>query len=75
MKKYEIWIEGHRASGDYSHAQKITETYAENFQSACDKICKDPKIQNRFGTYDSSSLTLWGCKLYPTEEKARKHFG
>ncbi len=74
MRKYEIWSEGYRATGDKGNAWYHGEQEAESFQEACDIFFADPKNDSE-GYYNSKTLTLWACHLFDNEEDARKTFG
>ena len=72
---WDIWIEGHIATGERSFAQRVARGVpGVDFRDACVRHCSrlDPEY---WGEFDSERLTLWGCYLYPTEEQARKSYG
>jgi len=68
---YNIWQEGFMIQGmDMpAKAEFVTTVEAASFQDACDKFY--------FGNllYDSRTLSVWGCRLFETEEEARESFG
>ncbi len=69
MEKFEVWQEGYQATGQRGEASFLGETEANSFSEACDIICReDPN-------YNKERLSVWGCKLFPTEKEARKSFG
>lgn len=90
LKEYEVWMEGYAATGESSDATLLGKTLARNFAQACDIImCKDHlKWINKVNqpdykeycppstwSYDPHKLSVWACKLYWSEELARKSFG
>lgn len=69
MNHYEVWCEGFAATGESAPARKMGEIDAATFQEACDYILSgDPY-------YNPTTLTHWGCRLFPDETSARKAFG
>jgi hypothetical protein len=72
LSKYNIWVEGFRATGESAEAQFVATVEAKSFQKACDIIAK----QKGWGDlYDKDRLTWWVCRLYDNEQEARKDFG
>ena len=69
MKEYEVWQEGYATTGNSAKASLIGKVEAKSFYDACVKLCSENEYFNK------KSLTIWGCKLYPTEKEARKCFG
>lgn len=67
--KYQVWVEGFQATGDYAHAHFLGEVEANTFKEACMKLLKDDVY------FNVEVLTVWGCKLYDNEKDARKNFG
>ena len=89
LKEYEVWSEGYSSTGCHSSAYLVGKTLARNFRQACDIVmCKEHleyiDKNNTIGTiqcssyagwsYDPSTLSDWNCKLYWSEELARKAF-
>lgn len=71
MKKWDIWAEGFRATGEGSGATCMARgVEAESFEEACRKYFKDDPY---FG--EKPVLNHWGCKLFDNETDARKAFG
>jgi len=68
---YEIYQEGCMIQGMDSPAKShfVAQVKADSFQKACDKHFANDR------NYSSKHLSVWGCKLYPTAEEARKLFG
>lgn len=90
LKEYEVWMEGYAATGERGTAQLLGKVKARNFGQACHIVmCKNHlewmKKENQpdykqYSTpsrwdYDPNKLTYWGCKLYWSEELAKKYFG
>jgi len=69
MKKYEVWAEGYKITGDSSGALLHGTAVAASFKEACDKVLKDSS------TYNPETLTDWGCRLFDNEADARVSFG
>jgi hypothetical protein len=67
--KYQVWLEGYQATGDYGEAQLLGEVEANTFKEACVKLLKDDEY------FNEKYLTVWGCRLYDNEKEARKNFG
>lgn len=72
MNKYEIWMEGYRASGDCGTARFEGVWEGETFQEACQKWAR---ATNSPQFYDPERNTYWCCRLYSNEIDARKRFG
>lgn len=69
-KKFEVWTEGHVASGGRGKAQYHGSIYAENFEEACINILEDNL------DYPIQGIpTVWGCRCFDNETDARKSFG
>ena len=87
MKKWDIWMEGYRATGEHGTAQLIGEGYGETFDEAVeDYMAKNPDSKvsrNSEKSYWSkeayenrkSNWNIWACNLFDNEEDARKAFG
>jgi len=71
-KKYSVWQEGFRTNGEEAHANCLGEYESTDFKSACVQAVKDNNLEDLF---DEDRLTVWGCRLFSTEKKARKAFG
>lgn len=78
MKKFDVWLEGYRATGEHGTAQLIGEgVEAETFPEACVKAMLD----NNWGAadlekyYDKERNTYWGCRFFDNEKDARASFG
>ena len=83
MQEYNIWEEGYAASGDYSLHQLLGKAKGRTFREAVNtwvstktkELGGIKKFIEHYGEFDTIRLTLWGCRLYPTEEEAAKSFG
>lgn len=90
LQEYEVWMEGYAATGESSGATLIGKCMARNFAQACHYIMCKWKLdtiekENSVGNtqyvnsdrwdYNPRELSLWACKLYWSEELARKSFG
>ena len=71
-KKFTIWSEGYRATGQSGTAQIMGQAYGETFKEACIKFFTDHRDMRLF---NAENLTFWGCSLFPDEARARKFFG
>jgi len=86
---YEVWMEGYRATGENGTATLIGKAMARNFGQACHIVMASEYLKNakkeidertkRLDSvrwdYDPSSFTYWGCRLFWSEELARKSYG
>lgn len=81
-------MEGFRATGDYSPANKIGECEANSFQEACNILMCEQYLERvseyqKSGEYydpdrwdyDPRGPAYWGCRLFDNEIDARKAFG
>jgi len=90
LELYEVWIEGYAATGEHETASLLGKAKARNFAQACHmvmatKFLERTRVENspeykQYSTssqwsYDPSTLSSWGCRLYWNEELARKSFG
>lgn len=88
--KYEIWQEGYCATGGGCGASKVGIGEGETFDEAVlDWVSKnivkavemdvDMSLEKRYLSYNKHTnpikTTFWGCRVFPTEEEARKSFG
>jgi len=87
MKEFDIWMEGYRATEQYSPAQKIGEGVGETFDDAVrDYMSKNENHHievnspERYVSEDAyenrrSNWNIWACSLFDNEEDARKSYG
>jgi len=70
-KAWEIWMEGFRATGDEALASKVGDGRGLTFEDAV----LDYYRRNPDPSFSPDSMSVWGCKLYPTESQARATYG
>lgn len=73
---HDIWMEGYLASGMDgipAHASFEGCYPGETFAEACQAWANAKSERAQY--FDADRLSYWGCRLFPTEEKARKQFG
>lgn len=63
--RYEIWREGYTCTGEYSPETLVCYGWGKSFEEACRRTLRNDR------DYDPEKNTIWGCKLYPTQEQAR----
>lgn len=73
MKKFNIWSEGYRATGDWADAQFHGLSEGDSFEQACIRFAKENAWFDKW--FHPEKMTFWGCKLYDNEVDARKRFG
>ena len=73
LQQYEVWMEGHIATGSSSKAELLGVTKAENFRGAVHKVLEKKGMLDSY--FNPEKLTYWACKLYDNEAEARKGFG
>ena len=69
--EYHIWCEGFSISGAYAKAEYIGCELGVSFSDAVRAYFA--KYSNR--DFNSENLTVFGCRLFQSEEDARKSFG
>ncbi len=73
MAQYDIWVEGYPKQGVNATAVMLGTFNDENFQGACLQLVKKDEM---FGKYfNRQNRTFMGCRIFATEEKARKRWG
>ena len=86
IKKFEIWIEGYRATGESATAAKLGEYNAEDFDGAMRQYMDENlhvvdvhKVPKNIKSVKDSSFSkwysIWACKIYDNEKDARKSLG
>jgi hypothetical protein len=79
MAKYEIWLEGHVATGTSSKAKRInrdgetTLWEGENFKTAVINALLELKWDMSY--YNDECNSFWACGFYDNEQDARRAFG
>lgn len=73
MKTFEIWMEGYSITGGYGKHILLGTSKGETFREAViNWINKNPDQKSLF---NEENLTIWSCRLFPTEAEAAKSFG
>lgn len=72
-KVFDIYIEGHRATGEQSFAEYVGFGGGETFQEACASYYRTQTTE--FHLYDAERNTFWGCRLFETLDEAQRSFG
>lgn len=71
-RTFEIWMEGFMITGGGAKAVRITAgAKGRTFTEAVKSYYRTHPDSN----FNPDTLSVWGCKLYPTETEARKAFG
>lgn len=65
---HQIWMEGYIITGGKSPHSLVGSIEAETFKDAVDKWYREHP--DKF--FNQESMSVWGCRLFPTEEEARK---
>lgn len=73
MGKFEVWMEGHRATGEHSTADYLGVHEGENFKEACKNALEAEGWS--MGFYDGKTNSYWGCRFFDNEADAREGFG
>jgi hypothetical protein len=73
-KVFDIYIEGHNATGGGSPASYVGFGGGETFSEACESYFRTQRSTD-FGLYDSERNTFWGCHLFETLDEAQRTFG
>ncbi len=74
VRVFDIWAEGFKTMDGEGKAQYITSIMAPGFREACVLANAAGKFAG-CGNFDQESLSVWGCRLFPTEAEARAQFG
>jgi hypothetical protein len=79
MKPYEVWMEGHAATGDSSEAEFCGVYEAKTFAEACKAWVKEKGDEKYFNPHNSiftpPAPTYWSCQFFDNEHNARRSFG
>ncbi len=89
LKTYEVWMEGYAATGEQGPAQLLGKVNARNFAQACHILTCEAYLKSAYAAngplhegfwdgrwlYDAAALSVWGCRLFWSEELARRSFG
>ena len=73
METFEIWMEGYSVTGGYSKHTLLGTSKGNTFREAViNWVNKNPQQKYLF---NEDNLSIWSCRLFPTEEEAAKSFG
>lgn len=75
--KYEVWIEGYAATGEYAEASRLGEDGELFSGNTFADACRNAIIKLKWNTnyYNEQSNSYWGCRFYDNEQDARRSFG
>lgn len=73
--KFEIWAEGYVATGEHAKACLMRTVEADTFLDACIKAFDGDKSFCANQDKEDCPPSHWACRLYPTEQEARRAFG
>ena len=75
MKEYELWTEGHTATGESGeatfHGKFKGNTFKEAIQAFKDTLTDERSIR----CVDVENEKFWGCRFFDNEADARRSFG
>jgi len=75
MKKWQVWSEGYRATGEYGFATLHGEFEAETFKDAVIAFKNALVDPYSIRCVDVDNMTFWGCRFFDNEQDARQTFG
>ena len=76
MKRYAIWVEGYRATGEHGTATCMGSAIGDTFSDAVRNLLKTKSTADRaYYNLTNTPPTYWGCRLFDNEKDARKSFG
>lgn len=82
MKQFDIWEEGHKATGGGSRAQLLAlaveaETFVEAVKKWYNALAAVSDVESMYGLLEikGNKAFLWGCELFDNPDDARKSFG
>ena len=75
-----LWMEGYRATGDYSPATFCGTYQVDTLREAVMLWMKEPddrleKGRTRVDDINLDNLSYWACRFFDNEVDARKRFG
>ena len=73
-KEYLVWREGYSATGETQPAALVGTAMATSWQEARELVYAQQDKVNQ-GYWNKFKTTIWGCRLFRTEEEARKSYG
>ncbi|MCU4630532.1 hypothetical protein KTJ53_12700 [Acinetobacter variabilis] len=71
---FQVWLEGHEATGSKTKAVLLGDYEAESFSEAIKEACLKNKMDSRYLSLDAEP-SYWGCRFFDNENDARKTFG
>lgn len=71
--KYQVWLEGYRATCEDQPAEFLGEYEADTFEQACYNACLEKGLS--MDSYDSHRNSYWARNFYDNETDARKFNG
>ena len=86
-RKYEVWCEGYRATGEHGTAHLVGTGVGETFDDAVRDLMSrkkghgiEPNTPSRYIDEDAyanrrSNWSIWGCDLFDNEAAAKEAFG
>jgi hypothetical protein len=74
---YEIWAEGFRATGESGRAKYIDTVAADTLDEAVAiAVSRLPADRQKLFKRDQDGMwTEWGCRVFGSEDAARRSFG
>lgn len=75
MKKYNIYEEGYRATGEYGPARLIGSAEGETFLDACNNhVADNPELEKLYQVKDGVA-SHWACKWFDNLSDAQEFVG
>ena len=71
MRRFELWMEGYRATCEHDTARFLGVFEAETFDDAYMIYAKQKNLPD----YDIKKKTDWGRRIFDNEADARRSFG
>jgi len=75
MKKFEVWTEGYRATGESSKAQFHGKFEGNTFKEAVQAFKDSLTDPYSISCIDVDGLNFWGCGFFDNYDDASKSFG
>jgi len=75
LKEYTVWEEGYLATGMEgvpAPASCLGTFQARSFKEACYLAAFE---HDSLSLFDAKDLTIWGCRLFDNEQRARRSYG
>lgn len=73
-RRWEVWMEGYRATGERGTHHCLGDARAISFATACLIVIKEqhPELEKHF---DARANKVWGCQLFDNATDAARSFG